>query len=68
MPEGSGRNRGDVELPDDSSVQTLLDQLAIPEGRCLVTINGTLLQKEEFNTTLLSASDTVVLMAPLAAG
>ena len=68
LPEGSDRNRGDVELPDDSSVQTLLDQLAIPEGRCLVTINGELLQKEEFSATTITTSDTVVLMAPLAAG
>lgn len=68
LPEGSDRNRGDVELPDDSSVQTLLNQLAIPDGRCLVTINGALLQKEEFGTTTISSSDAIVLMAPLAAG
>ncbi len=68
LPEGSERNRGDVELPDNSSVRTLLDQLAIPDGRCLVTINGALLQKQEFSTTIISPSDAVVLMAPLAAG
>lgn len=68
LPEGSARNLGDVSLPDDSSIQTLLDQLAIPEGRCVVTVNGALKQKEEFGTTTLSATDKVVLMAPLAAG
>lgn len=68
LPDGSERNRGDVELADGSSVQALLDLLAIPDGRCLVTINGTLLQQEDFNSTVLQATDTVVLMAPLAAG
>jgi len=68
LPAGSARNRGDVELPDESSVQTLLDQLAIPNSRCLVTLNGNLVQQDEFNTTIIKATDAVVLMAPLAAG
>lgn len=68
LPEGSARNLGDVELPDNSSVRTLLDQLAVPDGRCLVTVNGELLQKELFESTILTATDKVVLMAPLAAG
>jgi len=68
LPEGSARNLGNVELPDDSSVRALLDQLAIPDGRCLVTVNGELVQKEEFESTVLTAADKVVLMAPLAAG
>lgn len=68
LPEGSARNLGDVELDDNSTVRTLLDQLAVPDGRCLVTLNGELLQKEEFATTILCETDKVVLMAPLAAG
>lgn len=68
LPEGSARNLGDVELPDASSVRALLNQLEIPDGRCLVTVNGELVQKEEFESTVLTASDIVVLMAPLAAG
>jgi len=69
LPPGSSRNRGDVELPDNSNVQNLIDQLGIPDnGRCLVTINGELLQAEAFASTTLSETDKVVLMAPLAAG
>lgn len=69
LPPGSARNRGDVELPENSSVQNLIDQLGIPDdGRCLVTINGELLQAEDFSATTLTATDKVVLMAPLAAG
>jgi len=49
-------------------VRELLDQLAVPDGRCLVTVNGELVQKEEFESRTLTASDKVVLMAPLAAG
>jgi len=68
LPPGSARNLGDVELPDSSNVTALLDQLAIPDGRCLVTVNGELIQKEEFPSTTLAATDKVVLMAPLTAG
>lgn len=69
LPEGSARNLGDVELSDGSTVQALITQLGIPDdGRCLVTVNGGLLQAEEFDTTVLTATDKVVLMAPLAAG
>ena len=68
LPEGSARNLGDVELPDSSSVSALLDHLAVPDGRCVVTVNGELIQKEEFQSTVLTATDKVVLMAPLAAG
>jgi len=69
LPPGSARNRGDVELPDKSNVQNLIDQLGIPDnGRCLVTVNGELLQADEFEATTLTSTDKVVLMAPLAAG
>ena len=69
LPPGSGRNRGDVDLPDGSCVQDLLDQLGISnDGSCLVTINGELLHAEDFAGKTLSATDKVVLMAPLAAG
>jgi len=68
LPEGSARNLGDVDVPDHCSVRELLDQLAVPDGRCLVTVNGELVQKEEFESRTLTASDKVVLMAPLAAG
>lgn len=68
LPEGSARNLGDVELDDNSSVRTLLDQMAVPDGRCMVTVNGELVHKEDFEKTILNETDKVVLMAPLAAG
>ena len=69
LPEESSRNLGDVELADNSSVRTLLQQLGIPDdGRCHVTLNGTMLQAEEIDSTILSETDQVVLMAPLTAG
>lgn len=68
LPPGSNRNRGDVELPDNCSAQDLITQLGIPEGRCLVTVNGELVQAEDLEQTILSETDRVVLMAPLAAG
>lgn len=69
LPAGSSRNKGVVELPDNSSVKQLLKQLGIPDdGRCYVTFNGTLLPTAQWHTTLISSDDAIVLMAPIAAG
>jgi len=68
LPPGSARNRGDVDLPDNSNVEDLITQLGITNGRCLVTVNGNLIQPEEYAATILTETDKVVLMAPLAAG
>jgi len=69
LPEGSKRNRGEVELPDGSTAQDLLNALAIPDdGRCYVCINDTMLQTTELDKTVLTDADKIVLMAPLAAG
>ena len=69
LPPGSSRNRGDVELPDNSTTRDLLNTLAIPDdGRCYVSINGTMLQSQEIDTTVISGDDEVVLMAPIRAG
>lgn len=69
LPEGSKRNRGDVDLPDGSTARNLLNTLAIPDdGRCYVCINDSMLQAEELDTTVLVATDKIVLMAPITAG
>lgn len=69
LPEGSQRNRGDVDIPDGSTARDLLNTLAIPDdGRCYVCINDSMLQSAELDNTVLAASDTIVLMAPITAG
>ena len=69
LPAGSSRNRGEVELPDNSTARDLLNTLAIPDdGRCYVSINDTMLQAEELATTVIKHDDKVVLMAPIRAG
>jgi len=69
LPEGSTRNRGSVELAEQSTVRQLLNLLNIPHnGRCNVILNGSLLQSEQWESTKLTATDEVVLMAPLSAG
>lgn len=69
LPEGSSRNKGVVEIPEQSTVRHLLDQLNIPDnGRCYVTFNNTLLQPEAFNTTFITEQDVITLMAPITAG
>ena len=69
LPEGSSRNKGVVEIPDNSTVLDLLQQLSIPDnGRCYVTFNGTVLQKNELDTTVITPADAITLMAPITAG
>lgn len=69
LPEGSQRNRGEVALPEGSTVRDLLNQLAIPDdGRCYVSLNDTMLQADDLDNTVLCATDKVVLMAPITAG
>ena len=69
LPEGSARNNGTVALAEHSTVRQLIDQLGIPDnGRCHVTLNGTLLQIDSWDSTVLSATDEIILMAPLSAG
>jgi len=65
----SARNKGTVELADESTVRHLIDQLNIPDnGRCHVTLNGALLQSDKWDSTVLNATDDLVLMAPISAG
>ena len=69
LPEGSARNKGTVEVAERSTVRQLIDQLGIPEnGRCHVTLNGAMLQMEHWDSTVLSATDEIVLMSPISAG
>ncbi len=69
LPEGSSRNKGVVELPDDSTVRDLLLHLQIPDdGRCYVTFNDALLQAEQFDSTIIKEDDAITLMAPITAG
>lgn len=69
LPEGSDRNKGIVELPSQSTVRQLLNQLGIPDnGRCHVTLNGAMLQSDHWDSTRINPTDDIVLMAPLSAG
>ena len=69
LPEGSARNKGTVKLDDHSTIRQLLDHLNIPDnGRCHVTLNGSLVQGHDWASTALCASDDIVLMAPISAG
>lgn len=69
LPAGSARNKGTVDLAERSTVQQLIEHLNIPDnGRCHVTVNGSMVQKHSWCSTTLNASDDIVLMAPISAG
>jgi len=69
LPEGSARNKGTVELGESSTIRQLIDHLNIPDnGRCHVTLNGRLVQSNQWASTTLTDRDDIVLMAPISAG
>lgn len=69
LPQGSERNRGEVDVPDGGTARDLLNTLNIPDdGRCFVCVNDTMLQPAELDSTVLSEMDKIILMAPITAG
>jgi molybdopterin synthase sulfur carrier subunit len=79
-----GRPEEEVELPEGSSLATLLDHLAsslgdnaashliAPGGQAprslLVVVNGSAAMAEEAETTMLRSGDVVLLLPPIAGG
>lgn len=69
LPQGSSRNKGVVDIDDHSTIQQLIEHLGVPDnGRCHVTVNGSMVQKDQWASTTLTGTDDVVLMAPISAG
>jgi sulfur carrier protein ThiS len=69
LPQGSSRNKGVVEIDDNSTICQLIEHLGIPDnGRCHVTINGSMVQKDQWHLRPLTSTDDIVLMAPISAG
>ena len=69
LPQGSSRNKGVVDIDDNSTIQQLIEHLGVPDnGRCHVTVNGSMVQKDQWESTTLTGTDDVVLMAAISAG
>jgi molybdopterin synthase catalytic subunit/molybdopterin synthase sulfur carrier subunit len=80
----AGRNEDEVELPEGSSLATLLDHLADRLGRdaaahlvtaageaqcsLLIVLNDSAVASHQASTTFLGADDVITLLPPIAGG
>lgn len=69
LPEDAERNVADMDVPQDTSVATLIEQLHLPpELAHMVLVNGTYIPPGERATTTLSAGDEFAVWPPIAGG
>lgn len=69
LPPGSGANQAVMQLPEASTLATLLAQLRLPPDRSvLVAVNDTLIHADAHVGHVLSDGDVVAVMPPLKGG
>ncbi|MDP6652056.1 MAG: sulfur carrier protein ThiS [Gammaproteobacteria bacterium] len=61
-------NGNQTELDDDSSLQQLLQQLKIGEGRIAIELNGEIMPRSQFQQQLLSKGDRVEIVQAIGGG
>jgi len=62
-------NKHTLVLDKETSVQNVLDQLAIPEEQPLMVIlNDAMVARPDYQTTLVADGDALALMPPIKAG
>ena len=61
-------NGNQTELDDDSSLQQLLQQLKIGEGRIAIELNGEIIPRSQFQQQLLSKGDRVEIVQAIGGG
>jgi len=68
-PQGQSGNTHSIELNSEQSVQSVLDELAVPVDQPLMIIlNDAMVARTEYSTTLLADGDKLSLMPPIQAG
>ncbi len=69
LPPGAERNVGQLEVPDNTSVGSIIEQLHLPKELVhLVLVNGVYVRPEQQGTTLLNDSDSLAIWPPVAGG
>ncbi len=69
LPAGATSNRAELEVADDATPLDVLEQLGMPpEGRYLISVNGTALPTAERPKHRLAENDVLAIMPPLRGG
>jgi sulfur carrier protein ThiS len=69
LPPGAERNVGQLEVPENASVGSVIEQLRLPKELVhLVLVNGVYVRPEQQGTTLLNDSDSLAIWPPVAGG
>lgn len=69
LPSNSVRNVGNLDLPTGATVDTVIQQLQLPEQYVhLVLVNGLYISHEERATTSLKDGDALAIWPPVAGG
>lgn len=69
LPPGSKNNRVEVEVPEQSTIASIVQAHALPPKLThLVLVNGTFVPPEERETTCLKEGDVLAIWPPIAGG
>ncbi len=69
LPEGSEKNRINIDVSEDTTAYNIIDQYNIPKEMAhLVLLNGIYLQPEERDTSKFKEGDTLAIWPPIAGG
>ena len=69
LPEGAFRNAIDIEIPENASLNAIIDQYRVPrEMAHLVLVNGVFACAEDRDRSLLKEGDHLAIWPPVAGG
>lgn len=69
LPEGSGKNRAEIEVADGATPLDVMKQLGMPlEENYLVSLNDAVVPRSRRSTQTLAENDSLAIMSPIKAG
>ncbi|MDH3633702.1 MAG: MoaD/ThiS family protein [Gammaproteobacteria bacterium] len=69
LPAGSSFNKCDIHTEDGASLETLLQQIPIPENKpYIVILNDEKISRENYAKIIIQEKDEIVLLPPIKGG
>jgi len=69
LPAGSSFNKCDISTEDGASLETLLQQIPIPENKpYIVILNDEKVSRENYAEIIIQEKDEIVLLPPIKGG